>query len=199
MSITGRDMPRKKTFWLAFSFLMAAVCFIGSCSDSEKEILSPRQLVETDTVVAGDLGDGWIGPFWPELINGDCEFGSNGPVVNLEAELYVKGADSLMCRVYMRAMETERNWSTAEDSWDELIYVAPGGWYIIDIGVTPVSCQVYYIDDDYDEDINACDPFTFRSKGDVSGDDIICGRVGDDNMTHVSVWMDSLYIRRELK
>ncbi len=190
-----------KTSYRVFSLVQVAlaVSVIVSCSDEDGKILSPDRVVEKDTVMAGTQGDGWIGPYWPELINGDCEFGENGPVVTLDAEVYVKGSDSLMCRVCMRADETERDWSAAEDSWDELLYIAPEGWRISDIGISPASCHVQYIDNDYDEDENRCERFAFRSKGHTSGDDIICGRVADENMTYVHVWIDSLYIERELE
>ena len=169
----------------------------GSCSDDREEVAAPTPVTETDTVIAGSAGDGWIGPYWPKLINGDCEFGDKGPVVTLKAELYVEDTDLLMCHVYMRAEETERNWSTAEGSWYEILYQAPSGWRIVDIGIDPASCYIQYIDNGYDEDINNCDGFIFHSKGDVSGDDIICGRTPGDNMSYVRVCIDTVYVKIE--
>jgi hypothetical protein len=188
-------MKPYKVFFVIILTLLPSI--FGSCSDDNGELAAPTPATEIDTVIAGTAGDGWIGPYWPRLINGDCEFGDKGPVVTLKADLYSEQADLLMCDVYMRAEETERNWSAAEESWHEVLYQAPSGWHIVDIGIDPSFCHVQYIDSNYEEDVNNCDGFVFRSKGDVSGDDIVCGRTPDYNMSYVRVWIDTLYVEIE--
>jgi hypothetical protein len=193
-------MSRRLACRLAFSIQLALSVFaLSHCSDNSSEVAAPTHVTpvtEIDTVIAGN-GDGWIGPYYPRLRGGNCEFGGRGPVVTLEAELYIEGANQLMCFIYMRAQETERDWSAAEDSWDEFLYQAPSGWRIVDMGLHPASCYVQYIDSDREEDINICDGFEFRSIGDVDGDDIICGRPPAENMTHVHVRLDTLFVKRQ--
>lgn len=184
-----------RSITLLAMMLLAGLAY--SCLDESEDLTSPTREIETDTVVAGNGEDRWIGPYWPESTNGDCELNSNGPIVTLQAELYVEDTDLLKCRVYMKVEETERDWSTAEDSWHVLLYQAPTGWSITDVGIDPAFCHVQYIDDNNDIDMNYGGGFIFRSHGDVNGVDIICGRTPDENMTHVKVWIDTLYVQRE--
>ncbi|UCD30593.1 MAG: hypothetical protein JSV03_09040, partial [Planctomycetota bacterium] len=115
---------------------------------------------------------GELGPFIPGLTRGDREFNGNGPLVTLKAELSLKGSDSLMCEVYMKAEQTEADWSTAEGEWETLVYRAPDGWRITGICADPPFCHQQYIDYDDDWDWLFCSSFIFRSQGQTPGEDI---------------------------
>ena len=163
----------------------ALLIFSSSCSEDPVSTVKPSPVVKTNTVIVGE-----IGPFWPTLIGGDCEFDGHGPLVTLKARLYVE-ANVLLCYVYMYARETESNWSTAEGSWDELLYIAPSGWRITYTGVHPDSCQTQYIDSKNNYDYTGCPGFAFRSIGDTVGEDI-CNTTLDN--THVYLRLDTLFV-----
>jgi hypothetical protein len=161
------------------------------CSDEPTSVeQTPPIETKIDTVVLDRLG-----PFWPPMIGGDCEFRGNGPFVELKARLYLESS-VIMCYIYMYAIETESNYSEAEGSWDELIYIAPTGWEIDYIGADPDSCETEYIDSNNSYDWTACPGtvFRFASLGDTDGCDI--GNTTMDD-THVYVYIDTLFV--ELK
>jgi len=166
---------------------LVLLSILAGCGSKESLVVErSTSVLKTDTLVLSN-----IGPYWPVMIQGDCEFDGNGPLVRLKARLYVK-SDSLMCHVYMYARETEANWSTAEGSWEALLYRATAGWTIDDLLVDPDSCETSYIDDDRDYDYYNCFPFIFKSLGDTGGGDI-CATGLDD--THVFVYFDTLLVR----
>jgi hypothetical protein len=176
-------MSRFLPNWFALVIVFCSLAIDSGCSS--KDPVEPTLEIKTVTVVSGPLG-----PFWPEMIRGDCEFAGHGPSVTLRARLYVR-SDSLFCYVYMKAEETESNWSTAEGEWDEFLYRAPAGWKITHTNLDPDSCETRYIDDGGGYDYTSCPGFSFRSIGDTSGNDI-CGKTLDD--THVVVTLDTLLV-----
>jgi hypothetical protein len=167
--------------------VMVILSLIAGCGSKDPlEVEQSSLALKTDTLVLSP-----IGPYWPTMIEGDCEFNGHGPFVRLKARLYVR-TDSLMCHVYMYARETEANWSTAEGSWETLLYRATAGWTIDDLLVDPDSCESEYIDDTGAYKFDSCSPFIFQSLGDTGGGDI-CAQSLDD--THCIVHFDTLLVR----
>lgn len=128
--------------------------------------------------------------FFPARTIGDCEFNGHGPVVTVRAKLTSR-SDSLLVGIYMRAAETQADWSTAEDSSSYHVYTAPPGWDISRIEVTPNPCQKTYTDTDGLYHVDACGWVTFSSMGDTGGNDI-CGVTLDD--THVNVSFQTINV-----
>lgn len=60
--------------------------------------------------------------FIPSHVRGDRDFDGNGPRVNVSARLRVVNRNQLWVRVWMRAKETKRDWTTAEGSVDYFVY-----------------------------------------------------------------------------
>jgi hypothetical protein len=159
---------KSRLIWYRIACLIPVVLItipVG-CSKSDDSV-APAPVVAIDSIPPGE-----IGPFVPGLTRGDNEFNENGPLVTLEAELGLKSPDSLMCTVYMKAEETEDDWSTAEGKWETLIYKAPDGWKVTGICADPLFCRQQYIDYDDDWDWLFCSTFIFRSQGDTPGEDI---------------------------
>jgi len=170
--------------WICLGiFILFIIC--AGCSEEPDSINKPSTVLRTDTVVTGHLG-----PYWPGYVRGDCEFASHGPLVKLKARLYVE-SNVLMCSIYMYAQETEPDHTTAEGSWEELIYIAPTGWRINDIGLEPDSCETEYVDYNNDYDHTGCPGFRFASLGDTGGEDI-CNTTLDN--THVILTLDTLFV-----
>jgi hypothetical protein len=161
-----RRKIRRFSIWLV-AFLAVHVL---ACSDDPVDPLDQEPEFRIESITNNEFG-----PFIPDLIDGDREFNGHGPLVTLNAELYLQGDDSLMCRVYMEAVETEYDWTTAEGEWEHFLYQAPDGWRISGICANPPSCQIQYIDDDNDQDWLYCKDFIFRSQGDTDGEDVGSG------------------------
>lgn len=68
---------------------------------------------------------GWYCP--TRLVNGDREFGGNGPEMTAEAELFLKGGRELWLKVELWARETGGDRSETRGSWQEKLYQAPAG------------------------------------------------------------------------
>ena len=162
------DMVKSRLALCRIAYLIPIALFVISlgCSESDDSV-APKPVVAIDSISSGE-----IGPFIPGLTRGDREFNENGPLVTLEAELYLNSSNSLMCRVYMKAEETENDWSTAEGEWETFIYQAPEGWKITGICADPLFCRQQYIDYDNDWDWLFCQTFIFRAQGDTPGEDI---------------------------
>jgi hypothetical protein len=61
--------------------------------------------------------------FVPRHTEGDNEFKGHGPDVNVSARVYAAN-DKLNARIYMKARETQEDWTTAEDEIDLVLYEA---------------------------------------------------------------------------
>lgn len=123
----------------------------------------------------------------PRHVNGDREFSGNGPEVRANAYLFTtnRGKD-LKVRVYLKARETKRNWTTAERSWTFPIWSAPFGKKIV--GWTPNgTARTHYVDQNHQLDIPSITGSNlvrrFEIKGDTKGNDV-------GNCTHDDVYMN---------
>ncbi len=151
---------RRSAVWL----IPLLAVLVPACSDDP---VAPGPEIRTDSIP-----DGILGPFVPGLVSGDGEFNQHGPLVTVNAELYLQGTDSLMCCVYMKAEETEPDWTTAEGEWDILLYQAPDGWKITGMCSASPACHMQYIDYDNDRDWLFCQYFIFQCEGDTEGPDV---------------------------
>lgn len=180
--ISGTPVPRTVIPGTIYLVTVIFLIFFFGCSDDS---VTPVPEVKIDSLDVSQLG-----PFVPGLTMGDTGFNGHGPLVTLKAELGMRGTDSLICTVYMKAEETEADWSTAEGEWTELVYLAPEGWKITGVCTDPPFCHQQYIDYDDDLDWMFCSGFIFRSQGDTPGADINSG-------TEVSVEIRCLQVEIE--
>jgi hypothetical protein len=128
--------------------------------------------------------------YMPPLTRGDKEFDGNGPNVYSSVNLINMGTQ-LIARVYMRAVETESDWTTGEGTRDFVLYTADPGKRIEAL-VTAGSSSYSYTDNNHDND-------EFPGTGPVakytfSGDDD-----GDDVGFHTRVNIDFTNVRVQLK
>jgi hypothetical protein len=128
--------------------------------------------------------------YMPPLTRGDREFDGNGPDVYSSVNLINTG-NSVIARVYMKAVETESDWTTGEGSRDFVIYNADPGKVIESI-VTPTFASYSYRDDNHDMDnfAGTGPVFKFHFVGDDDGDDV---------GVHTRVEIEFTNIRVELK
>lgn len=129
-------------------------------------------------------------PFMPPLTRGDREFDGNGPDITVSVNLLNFGT-SVVARVYMKAVETESDWTTGEGTKDFVIYNADPGKRIEAI-VSPISAFFSYRDTDHDMDeFPGSGPiFKFHFSGDDDGDDV---------GVHTRVEMEFNNVRVQLK
>lgn len=159
--------------------------------------VSPVVLPACQTKTDGLLGiEGgiqlWV---WPRLVQGDPEFDGNGPYVNVKVILAHNEHEAVL-RIFMRAAETEPDWTTAQDDtgWHQ-VYQAPSGWRIQSMNLSRVDeatgvhfseWSYSYTDDDHDLEIfepQDGSPINHIAvKGDTDGNDI--GVQWDLDSTH---------------
>lgn len=93
----------------------------------------------------------------PPHTRGDKDFDGNGPVVQLQARLIAGdgvpgGVRNLYARVYMKAMETEPDWTTAEGNSEwKVVYTAPPGAVITGL-LGPFTSEATYTDTNHTSD-----------------------------------------------
>jgi hypothetical protein len=112
--------------------------------------------------------------YYPPLVEGDREFDGNGPHVIVTVDLIIS-KNKIECTLYMRARETQSDWSTAEGSQTTLIYEAAPGYFIKDV-LIPTSDSLDYTDSNHDMDYFARGASglvkAYSAFGDTDGDDI---------------------------
>lgn len=90
----------------------------------------------------------------PERTEGDGDFGGNGPNVRVFVKLHPRdlaGSDWDL-EVFMRARETEDDWTTASGSqFIEHFMQIPKG-YVVNKIITPLENEAVYTDDDHEDD-----------------------------------------------
>jgi hypothetical protein len=147
--------------------------------DSDKIILKCGDVeLSTVPVIQGTtdytIPETTLPQYYPPLVEGDREFDGNGPHVIVNVDLVVSAA-AIECTLYMRARETQSDWSTAEGSQRTLIYEAPPGYYIKDV-LIPTSDSLDYTDSNHSMDYFARGASglvkSYTAYGDRSGDDI---------------------------
>lgn len=117
-----------------------------------------------------------VNKFIPPHTRGDKEYKGHGPDVHAEARLNGVGTNSLVVRLFMKAVETKSDWTTAEGhSPFFTIYVAPPGQCIRSVNVGTFD-EIDYRDTDHAEDSfpgQTMGSFvaTYFFIGDTSGDE----------------------------
>lgn len=112
----------------------------------------------------------------PKHVRGDREFAGHGPHVTAHAYLFkTNGGRFLKVRIYLKAKETKRNWSTAQKTWSFPIWNAPLGKRIV--GWTPSgTSRANYVDQNHQLDVPSIQGSNlvrrFEIKGDTKGSDI---------------------------
>lgn len=111
--------------------------------------------------------------YMPPLTYGDREFAGNGPEVTAYVNLRIEDRRKIIARVYMKAKENKKNWTTAEGFKDFIIYTSDPNKVIESI-ITPTSDSYFYIDDNIymDEFPGSGLVRKFRFMGDGEGDDV---------------------------
>jgi hypothetical protein len=111
--------------------------------------------------------------FTPPHTRGDREYKGHGPQVWANAQ-WTHDDFNVILRLWMKAEETQSDWTTAEGERYETYYVAPPGWRIESLS-GGMDSSAHYTDTDHEEDRLGGGPsgpireFVFR--GDRSGDD----------------------------
>lgn len=111
--------------------------------------------------------------FTPPHTRGDREYKGHGPQVWATAQ-WTHDDARVQVRLWMKAEETESDWTTAEGERIETYYTAPPGWRIESVlGATDSSA--HYIDTNHNQDRIGGGPSgpvkEFVFQGDRSGDD----------------------------
>ncbi len=124
------------------------------------------------------------GAFFPVHTNGDCEFGGHGPETWLDARL---GTDTsgkkLILTIHMKARETQSDWTTAESTWEDVVWTSGSSYTVRDLStVTTASVHVITTTKGY-HDSAANDLGRFHWVGDTDGNDV-CGTTQDDTHTY---------------
>jgi hypothetical protein len=88
----------------------------------------------------------------PPHTHGDSDFDGHGPNVNCSVNLAVsEDKKQLIAKVYMKAIETQNDWTTCEGATDFVIFSCTGNQTIEQINL-PASSNATYTDTDHDED-----------------------------------------------
>jgi len=88
--------------------------------------------------------------YMPPRTRGDRDYGGNGPSVTANVRIYVDN-NTIKAKVKMRAVETKRDWTTAEGESVFTIYTAPSSRRIISI-VSDNETSANYLDSNHAED-----------------------------------------------
>lgn len=155
---------------IAFSLISSSASLQAQTGDSVVQIPQPN-FCRTDLVTIRDASTAF---FMPPRVRGDREFSGNGPRIYVRAELIYSDV-VLGSRLYMSAVETKSDWSTAEGERTETLYSVPPGWRISRV-IGDLSSDYSYTDNDHDRDIfNLASGELVRQfviVGDTSGNDI---------------------------
>lgn len=77
----------------------------------------------SESITAPDL------QYLPPHTRGDKDYAGNGPRTNLDIQVSAS-SNQIAARLYMKAEETRRDFTTAEGSIDAVLYTVPDGWKI---------------------------------------------------------------------
>ena len=121
----------------------------------------------------------------PPHTRGDREFDGNGPKVRISCYIYPRSKYAFL-RVYMKAEETKKDWTTAEGHSDRhYFYTAPSGWHIKEILTqTNYPGILEYTDTNHEEDLFYNTLGEFKIVGDTRGDEAGTKTKIDINFSH---------------
>lgn len=116
------------------------------------EIIGALPIIQPPPIAPHDIDVGLASiTYTPPRIEGDREFDGNGPAVFLRAEIAM-GQNTVIGRVFMRARETEDDWTTAQ-GWSpwKVVFTPPPGVQIQNI-LSPTSTEISYVDRNHSVD-----------------------------------------------
>lgn len=129
--------------------------------------IAPTCIEEDVTFNPGDV------TFMPPHTRGDREFNGNGPNSTATVRIYQVG-NQIRADIYMRAVETRSDWTTAEGSNTYVLFTAPSDRQILRIVSTTAATQSY-LDNNHTEDFFEMGTGglvrRFAFVGDTHGDD----------------------------
>jgi len=161
--------------------------------DDEGKSSSAELTITVQSIVRAVPARRAFGRYWPTHSAGDCDFASHGPRTYMDAVLRANSDGSkLIVDLHMKATETQYDWSSAEGTWSQLVYVAPAGTRIVNL---PSVTELHegYVDNDHAYAQSAGNPMGyFYWAGDTDGDDI-CGTTTDD--TNMTFYLNPLSVR----
>jgi hypothetical protein len=140
----------------------------------------PTEMTPAAQMRKGDAGiastqtiAGLFTPFYiPPHTAGDTEYNGHGPDTTFQARLFVANGNQLWLSIHMRAIETTRDWTTAEGTQQYLIATTQGN-------ISGVLTNAYsthsYRDTNHERDIFAFQPGDLVQQleyvGDTKGED----------------------------
>lgn len=107
--------------------------------------------------------------FIPAWVGGDREFDGHGPRVNVYTQIEVRNSNELWARLWMRARETQSDWTEASGSADYLMYRDPQVTSIRRILSDSMSYSSY-IDTDHADDVLEMGEFELVNRFVCTGD-----------------------------
>lgn len=138
-----------------------------------------------------------LGPFFPNHVEGDRDFNGHGPTVTCRAWLSA-GSESdanqpVYLSYYMRARESQADWSTGERSWlnASRIYQVPAGFKVKQL-LSPTAELVFLDGSHAYTNASGGELGGFSVMGDTDGNDI--GNTTLDD-THMYFWPSVVRIR----
>lgn len=103
----------------------------------------------------------------PPHTRGDSEFKGHGPNVYVRVTLSVRHGNQLWADVYMRAVETKADWTTAEGTQAYMIFQHPSHIHRI---LSSVVQDFGYTDTDHDRDVYTFPLVNLMSRIECIGD-----------------------------
>lgn len=146
--------------------------------------IAPTCIEKDTTFNAGEVS------FMPPHTRGDREFNGNGPNSTATVRIYQVG-NQIRADVYMRAVETRADWTTAEGIRTFILFTAPSDRQILSI-VSSASATQSYLDNNHTEDF-----FEMGTGGLVRRFVFVGDTRGDDAgvATRVNVTFNSIRLR----
>ncbi len=105
----------------------------------------------------------------PERCGGDKEFDGNGPKVSAEASLFLKSKRDLWVKIYLKAIETEHDYTCTEKEWTFPVWEAPKNFEITDFSPSRAS-KASYTDTNHQLDKPSISGSSLVRKFEIMGD-----------------------------
>jgi len=168
-----RRRARSVTAGITLAVAVLGLSAMGATTASAAPAKAPAVLADLDIGLPA-LQVPPSSRFIPPLVRGDREFNGHGPDVTVNARL-LAFSQSIDVSLFMNAVETRSDWTTASGSRSYRIYTAPPGMCIQSVNIGTFD-SLQYRDTDHAVDVfSGQDPFSFVGRyeavGDTSGDD----------------------------